>query len=428
MRAHVQGRSAGALRRGRALAAVALAGALVLGCGGAGDAADDRPLRVSAPYGLSSLRDLNQDVSGSSASIGDLILDRVTAHAEVIKIQGRTAYLQPLLTEPLSVDELATVLRAPGLISARAEAGLVVADFDEPAQARRLANRNAAGFAVGAYQLDDEDIAAGWVRLRSRGEGAMEIIEFIEVDAAEQWRRLHARHVDVVPSSPYPSRDAYEGMSSVRIIDYPAEGAIAIYFNARAAALADPAVRRAIARTLDRRAIAAIACGSSDCVIPWPVTEEAVGPLPASLRLLVLGSDSLAVDAARAARLQLLGAGIEVALALVDIPGLTVGIAGRRFELMISPIPVAQAAIFQQLRRDAPQNVTGWWRPDFEAAVDARDHVEALKILRDELPVLPLFEDRAFAAVDARFCGGAPETGSWRWLADLHPCEEEGTR
>jgi hypothetical protein len=50
------------------------------------------------------------------------------------------------------------------------------------------------------------------------------------------------------------------------------------------------------------------------------------------------------------------------------------------------------------------------------------------RILEADVPSLPLYELRMFAAVDTRFCGGEPRSAtSWAWLADLRPCSEEST-
>jgi hypothetical protein len=69
---------------------------------------------------------------------------------------------------------------------------------------------------------------------------------------------------------------------------------------------------------------------------------------------------------------------------------------------------------------------SGYDDPDFFAAAERGDAAEVQRILEHDVPALPLYQQRTFAAVDARFCGGQPrhET-SWAWLAELRPCPGE---
>ena len=53
----------------------------------------------------------------------------------------------------------------------------------------------------------------------------------------------------------------------------------------------------------------------------------------------------------------------------------------------------------------------------------AGDLPAAQSILDQDVPYLPLYRISYFAAIDARFCGGRPQSSaSWRWLADVHLC------
>ena len=50
-------------------------------------------------------------------------------------------------------------------------------------------------------------------------------------------------------------------------------------------------------------------------------------------------------------------------------------------------------------------SMTGFADPAYDAAVAARDFAKAQALLDREMPVYVLYEWRAFAAIDARFCG-----------------------
>jgi hypothetical protein len=66
---------------------------------------------------------------------------------------------------------------------------------------------------------------------------------------------------------------------------------------------------------------------------------------------------------------------------------------------------------------------------ELDAALERDDLDGAIAVLRRDVPAIPLFEARVFAAVDARFCGGIPASAtSWFWLSDLYPCAEGDSR
>lgn len=138
----------------------------------------------------------------------------------------------------------------------------------------------------------------------------------------------------------------------------------------------------------------------------------------------MLDSDSTLIDTARALRLQFLRAGLNVGLRRVGIAELDERGRSGRYDLMLAPMPAGREAM-PFYRSDTSLNQTGWRNKIFDAALDRHDEAEAARVFAAEVPALPLFEFREFAAIDARFCGGQPtSTTSWRWLADLYPCED----
>jgi hypothetical protein len=417
---HLQGRIA---RLSRLISAAVVIWTIASGCGGSNSASDESVLKVAAPFGLSSFRDLNGRVGGSNTNAVDLLLDPIDRYAEIVRVEDRYVYIQPRPANRASVDDLVRTLRGPGVVGVRlgSQQQLIVELLD-PESAQLLATGEG-GFAMGPYEFDDENLDQGWIRLRSRGEAVIDFIELVEVDASEQWRRLHAHAIDVVPFSPAASLDAYTGMSSIRTVDYPVTGYVALYFNTRHAELASAAVRRLMSTIIDRRAIATVACGAADCATDWSSREPVAASLPSALGILVLGSDSVAVDAARTLRLQLENAGVSVDLDRVDIETLSVRLNERRFDLLVAPLAGGNGS-FRSFRKDSPFNLGGWSHTEFEAAVERGDDPTALRILQDEVPATPLFWDRQFAAIDSAFCGGKPVDASWRWLAEVSPCAE----
>lgn len=243
------------------------------------------------------------------------------------------------------------------------------------------------------------------------------VIEMIDMSVDEQWRRLLARDIDVVPHSPPHQRELYEGLSTVRLIDVPSTRSLTIHIDVRQ--VPDPAQRRFLAGAIDRQAVARVACGDASLASTDLLLETPAAPVPIPpLRLAFLESDVPAADAARALRLQLFDAGIDVTLEPSSInqlvrsdAGLVLGPADEGDELLVA---LANGLAF-----------TNYDNPAFTGLVQRGDTAAARRILGHDVPVVPLYRNRAFAAIDTSFCGGEPSSVSaWDWLADLYPCED----
>jgi ABC-type oligopeptide transport system substrate-binding subunit len=244
------------------------------------------------------------------------------------------------------------------------------------------------------------------------------------MDTDEQWRRLFADDIDVIPIADSIHRQRFAGMESVRISWIPTRDYLGIFFNARAPELASPRVRRAIVRGIDRRAIAQIACGDAACADTlWSVdtaADERV-QLPATLRAIYLASDYGAELAGRTLRHQLRALGIQLQLDGISIDEVMKELPAGSFHLGLFPMNRSYLEIFTS---DHVKNYTGYANPDFDRAVAAGDFAAADRILARDVPIYPLFELISFSAVDRKFCGPGPQTvNSWRWVADLYLCE-----
>jgi hypothetical protein len=354
----------------------------------------------------------------------DLIYDPVGDHIEGHQIQGVRVIWRRKPSSPHSAEQLAASFRYQGLVSARALGpDQLETTFVDEATARSSVDPLHAVFDVGPFQI--ESAKPGRVRLRRRGERAIDVIEIVEMATSDEWRKLMARELDVMSSSPNLYRKQFAGMGSVRLLNIPATISTALYFNVRDPVLAGAAVRRRIAAGLNHQAIARIAGGDATSAAP-PVTGGSADiPLPSSLSLLLVQDESTMVLTASVLRHEFDRMGIAVDVQPVKLERLVAQIDGGRFQMLLLPLPNGPRR-FGRFVTTPPglPPLTGFANPEYDAAVAASDLAKAQEILDEELPATVLFETRAFAAIDSRFCGDVtPSSISWRWMADLHLCD-----
>jgi hypothetical protein len=398
---------------------------LLSACPGVGDEqAEDVVFRVAATTGLSPTP-AGPSLQGSWASAIDLVYDTVGNHIDAQELRGRRVILRRKASSPYSAAQLAASFRYQGLVSARALGpDQLETVFVDEATARWSVDSLGAVFDVGPFQI--ESAKPGRVRLRRRGERAIDVIEIVEMAASDEWRKLMARELDVMSSAANLYRKQFAGMRSVRLLDIPATLSTALYFNVRDPTLRDAAIRRRIAAGLNHQAIARIAGGDATSAAP-PVTGGAVGdvPLPSSLSLLLVQDESTMVLTASVLRHEFDRMGVAVEVQPVNLERLLSQIDGGRFQLLLLPLPNGPRR-FGRFVTTPPgiPPLTGFSDPAYDAAVAASDLAKAQEILDRELPATVLFETRAFAAIDSRFCGDVtPSPISWRWMADLHLCD-----
>lgn len=380
---------------------------LLASCGGSPDESNV-VVRVSAIAGVADFAP-RPGQSGSSAAALDLVFDSVSTHADVIRVSGRIVTFRVRDPARFEVATLAARVRYQGLVSVEVTgADVFTATFIDEKTAAHATEPWYAFFDTGPYRL--EEVRPDGVRLRRRHGGAIDAIEIFETTRADEWRKLMAREIDVIPYASSAYREELEGIGSIRIFDIPAESDAALYFNVRDPQLSDVALRRRIAASIHRKALARLVCDDERCAAP--AAAAAAGELPAMIELSVVESDSALMIAARGLAYQLGSLGVNVAIKPTAVAELVAG----RFQMALAPLTRGP-------HRYAGLRLSGF--TSFDAALAADDHRAAQEIFEQEVPATILFEYRSFAAVDARLCGDvAPSSTSWRWIADLYPCEE----
>ena len=413
--------------RRRAAAAIAF----LIGCSGPRAPDSDREvvLRVSATFGLSEIEPA-LEVSGTSAAVMDLVFDTTGPYIESMKAEGAKVVLTTRATSKLSASELAAAMRCKEMVSARAIGERSIeAQFPDDKTAALAVQYDAFGFDLGPFRVDSQD--ANHIRLVRRGEGALDVIEAQASTRSDEWRKLLAHELDVIPLAASQYRAEFAGVESIRVLDIPASNSAALYFNVRSALLADARTRRRIASAIHREAIARLACGVASCASPTVEPPDEAAAAPQRLSLLVPEDDAPLGVAAKILRHQLFPIGVELEIEPVAIATYVDRQARGDYALALGPLSNGDRSYGFFLSPSHARGiwVTGFASPEYDAAVDRGDLAAAQTILDRELPATRLFELRSFAAVDSAFCGDVtPSASSWLWLSELYPCEEGPSR
>ena len=395
-------------------AVVAALVALGQGCGDAREAASSEVVvRVSAIAGLPEF-ELGPDLSGSTSAALGLIYDPIERHALAERMVGRTWVLRRRSGSPYSAAQLAASFEYEGVESSRAlDNERIEISFSGAADLRWV--QRYAGFDVGPFQVDH--YSSERVRLRKRADVAIDLLEIVSTSANDEWRQLLAREVDVIPRAPAVVRDQFRGMSSIRVLEMEEEDSAVLYLNT---ARVPVDLRRHIAAAIDGKALAASVCGSNQCALADGT--GAVDPLaePATVTLDIVASESPHALAAKVLRHQLAAAGVQIEIREQTIVELVESGKNGDFDVLIAPLTSSDE------RFRSAVSLTRYQNPDYDAALARKDTATMQAILDRDVPIIPLFEQRFIAAVDARLCGDVvPEATSWRWIAGLRPCRAE---
>lgn len=378
-------------------------------------------LRVGTAHGLGEFLPSPRTSAGVAFYASELVFEPLEPYARVEGIEGSRVALKA--GDPQKRALLVERLEFEALQDVYAEGERLYAEFSSHLQAKRAAEAFAEGQPVvdsGPYRLDRAGESIG---LEARGDRAL--IDRIEIESFptnELWRKLHGGRIDVIPMLNEIHREHFEGMESVRTLDLPAAGVFSLGFGAGEGWLGERENREYFANLLDRDAIAAVACGTADCrtdawleASPLDAPNARAAEIPDEIELQVFESESSMVRAGEAIRHQLRREGVEVDLSVTTDETLArEELAPALVLLPLGASPINAGRILAEFH----------FLENVEAEKEEDDEAFWRERIAEELPAIPLFEARYFAAIDASFCGGDPtRASSWEWLAELHPCE-----
>ena len=408
--------------RGRA-GAIALVLAMSACAADGHDRAATAIFRVGATSGLSRL--VPGDLNGSGAAAADLVFDTGPDLVASMQAKADTVEVVRGPAARFSVEQLARSARFAGLVSVRVlGADRFELTFDSASSAQRLVEGGGLGFDLGPFEIESE--APGLVRLRRRSDAGVAAIEISEVSSADEWRKFLARELDVMPSSPSLYRRQFDGMRSVRLVDVPPTVSAALFFNVHDPALSGAAVRRRLAASLNRAAIARVVSGDPSAAAPVVAADQSAPvTLPARVAVLVPEDESSLILTASVLRHQLARVGVDLVVEALPLEEILRRCKAGSHQLLLAQLPLGERTYIRFLSPKAGGfSLTGFADPAFDAAVERRDIAAARATFEREVPATVLYEWRTFAAIDSHFCGDVtPSYLSWRWMAELYPCD-----
>ena len=281
-----------------------------------------------------------------------------------------------------------------------------------------------------------------------RGRPAVDAVEVPVIgDAEDTLRALERRDVDMLPVSlPETAVERLDGLAT-RVVDGPSYAGTVLLLNVRSAPFDRPEARRAVARSLDLGQLAR-AVGNAVPAdrgylhpdSPWSTDEvlhradtgaarrELASAGVGELEVLAPDNDPVRAEAGRQVALALDRAGVRARVRSVSRDELSTAVGERgetpSFQAAIWPAPALASYDPDFLRRlfgsppgDGSLNYSGYRSPAFDdlarriASTPGRDERralvgEALKLLADDLPAVPLlFAAGSFAYRPAVYAG-----------------------
>ena len=176
--------------------------------------------------------------------------------------------------------------------------------------------------------------------------------------------------------------------------------------------------------------MARVACGGTACASPT-IVQSSSAPTPARLEILIPTDFTTYLTVAKILKHQLFATGLDLSIQAAPVDQIVQRMIRGDFELAILPWTKGPHGYGFFLSPGHPKSLpmTGFASAEYDAAVDRGDLITAQSILDRGVPATRLFDDRSFAAVDARFCGDVTASASsWLWLSELYPCEEGSPR
>jgi hypothetical protein len=379
---------------------------------------DSRTIRIAVAdvYGVESIVP-RHDAAGSPAHLFELLFQPASEHLALVGREGPTVELERLDVSPYSGEELAAALRYQGLRRTEVDGERVLVHFDSGSSAAQFSVETA-GIASGPYRARE---VGGRVRLEPRtAEAGGTTLELVSADRNDHWRLLSGRHVDVAPRIRARHASFLNGVPSLDLTAYPVRAQVAMLLNPRSPVLASSSTRKLIASTIDASALSRVVCG--DCAVDYETSAPFQSvEFPRELELLVLAGSKDEALAAKVVAHQIWEAHkSRVVINHFDVDEMSRRLLSSRYQLLFMPIASDPERMFEKVLRVIEHSAE-----DFDTAVARGDWDAALQELIDEAVLVPLWNQRTYAAVDSSICGAKPDSAiSWLWLADLYPCDE----
>ncbi len=312
----------------------------------------------------------------------------------------------------------------------------VVLQFDHPRVASNL-NLDQPWLEGGLYEVKGLT-KDRLVLVRAESDKGPDEIRVLNVSSSEaEWRLFASGQIDVMTSATSWQVEALESDGREKLLPCETRTTVSLFFRLTGV-LGDPRLRRAIALSLDRVAIAE----ELGAEIPHGVPARADLQTAAILVHEVFGTKREVptlelIFHDRYSELRHLGlvlqkqlrtVGLDVRLRPVSIDELEGRVSTGEFDLVVTSGGYEEKYLPFAFATNGGANFSKYSSQRFDQALRRGDVVEAQRILAEDVPATPLFRVKGYAVVRKGICGARPRVPwDWSWMADLSPCDGQET-
>jgi hypothetical protein len=360
----------------------------------------------------------------------DLVYNPLSMYFSAVSVEGARVRLVARPDGATNLAQLASTITHPELVRATVEGNQVVLEM-KSADAASSVDLDSYLVPGGAYRTLESSVGHLLLGRRIAGDGPARIEVTAVPTSEEEWRRFLSGDFDAMPYV-LPGVASYlRQVPTIRLTRMSEPAPAALWFRMDRGPTQDPALRRAIAALVGRKALALSVTGNaSDARTDEHEDPDArktllaAGILPERtlvLHLLVDDAQSDLVRAAMVLQQQLDAVGIDLRIDALPQAEVLERLAHHDFDLML--FPGDRTPRYWAFMQPGPGNINGYSAEDFDAAVKAGDAEGVKAILDRDLPVTPLFNQTESVAVRREFCNVHPHnTGDLTWLADIRRC------
>jgi ABC-type transport system substrate-binding protein len=385
---------------------------------------------VSTHERLTSLE--KPETVGASAALAELVYLPISSHFSSVRRLGNHALLERTPTSNLSPEELSGVFRHVKLTAARPTATGIDVVFSDPGElSTPLLNFPALD--IGPYRQSEFTGERLVLERRGHGDGPARIEVNNVPTEEEEWRRFLAREVDLVPSASAGHVRYLDEVPSVRVVSVEQPSVASLTFHVEASIFADRRLRRAVSLAIVRSAVARVVVGDASLAAAASEDRAAARSLlaeagvseerPARFRLLVPEGSTDFQRAALVIQEQLAALGLEAQVVELGLEASVAALVNGDFDAVILPGSDDRDHWFRFHSGPVRWNYARYLNPAFDEAADRGDEPRARAILREDVPLTPLYLMRDAVAMDRSLCGAHPvHPFDLAWLADVHRC------